>query len=630
MLHFIPVSDVKLKDPMWLNRLSLVKDVMLPNMWDILNDRIEGAEKSHCVENFRLAAGLSAGEFHGVVFIDSDLYKWIEAVSYCLLYERDKNLEALCDSAVDLIEGAQQSDGYINTYYSLVAPEKRWQNLMEGHELYCAGHLIEAAVAYSEATGKTKILDIAKMFADHIDETFGKKNRRGYPGHPEIELALIRLYKVTEEKKYLELAKYFINERGKGKNIFEEERAAEGYEYIFPDMVHFREDYFQTHAPVREQKTAKGHAVRAMYLYSAMADLACMTNDAELESACEAIFDNIIYRQMYITGGIGSSRLGERFTTDYDLPSDSAYAETCASIGLMLFSSRMWLLNRKPACFDIWEQTLFNSVLSGMGKDGQHFFYVNPLEVVLNTVKQNPMLSHVKPSRQKWFSVACCPPNLARLLSSLPGYIYGLDEDRLYVTSHICSSFRKGGLWVNLDCKGKTYRLTVDGGPMDIFLRIPANTTCKCEDCETKQDGYFVIRHEGGSRMYEYTFIPEIHVVHAHPRVSALSGKVSVQRGLIIYCVEEADNIGPLSSLRLPADAKFIEEDVDWLPETMPVLKTQGYRISEENWDNKLYDSQACEVESCEITFIPYCQWGNRGEDDMRVWLTEKVNAEFQ
>lgn len=623
-MEFVQVAYVKLDDAMWSRQFALVRDVVLPYMWEILNDRIENAEKSHCVENFKVAAGTSEEEYYGVVFLDTDLYKWIEAVSYCLSVEKNDELEKLCDYSIELIENAQQPDGYLNTYFSTVAPDKRWTNLMEGHELYCAGHLIEAAVAYYKATGKNRLLKISRRFADLIDQTFGKNKQRGYPGHPEIELALIRLYEVTNEKKYLDLAGYFLNERGVGENIFVEECKKEGHTYIFPDMAHFKADYFQSQEPVRELCCASGHAVRAMYLYSAMADYARLTNDVELEKACERLFENTTSRQMYVTGGVGAAKLGERFTSDFDLPADSAYAETCASIGLMLFSSRMWLLNGKKSNYDIWEQALYNTVLSGMGRDGHHFFYVNPLEVVPQTITHNPMLSHVKTQRQKWFSVACCPPNLARILSSIPGYIYALDGDCLYILSHLGSSFKKGGLYVNLVRKGDDYTLTIEGGPKKVYLRLPDNSALISDQCKKHKDGYFIIQHAGGKQEYSYSLIPQVRVLRAHPSVSAAAGKLCVQRGETIYCVEQVDNAIPLSALRLPVDAVFSEEKVDWLDENMPLLKTVGYSVSEKNWDQTLYSSQSCVYESREITLIPYSQWGNRGENEMRVWITEK------
>jgi len=623
-MKFVPFADVKMDDPLWSKQFALVRDVALPYMWEILNDRIENAVKSHCIENFKIAAGRSEEEYYGTVFIDSDLYKWLEAVSYCLAVDKNPRLEKLADQAIDLVGAAQQPDGYLNTYFIVVAPEKRWTNLMEGHELYCAGHLIEAGVAHFQATGKVSLLNVACRFADLIDATFGKDKRRGYPGHPEIELALIRLYETTGEERYLSLASYFVDERGVGENIFAEECKRDGHTYIFPEMAHFKADYFQSHLPVRQQEHAEGHAVRAMYLYSAMADLARLKKDPELIAACHRLYENTVSRQMYVTGGVGSAKFGERFTVDFDLPSDSAYAETCASIGLMLFSSRLWLLDHKKTYYDTWEQALYNTVLSGMGSDGQHYFYVNPLEVVPPSVTKNPALSHVKTQRQKWFGVACCPTNLARILSSLRGYIYALDHSHLYILSHIGSSFEKGGLYVKLAHKVDEYTLTISGNPIDVFLRLPENSALSGGQFEGPENGYFSIHHAGGERQYSYSLKPLIRVLRAHPFVSALAGKVCVQRGPAVYCAEGADNTAPLSALRLPADAVFAEEEADWLDCDMPILKTSGYSATENKWEQVLYSSQPRVYESKEITLVPYSQWSNRGENEMRVWLTER------
>lgn len=623
-MNFIPVSQVTMSDPFWSRQFDLVKEVVLPYMWEILNDRVENAERSHCVENFKIAAGKSNENYYGAVFVDSDLYKWIEAAAYVLSADKNHNLESLCDQAIQLIIEAQQPDGYVNTYYAITAPGQRWTNLMEGHELYCAGHLIEAAVAHYQSTGRRNLLEVACKFADLIDRTFGKGKMRGYPGHPEIELALIRLFGVTDEERYLNLAKYFIDERGSGDYLFEIENMRSGHTFIFPDMNHYKADYFQAHLPVRQQEKAAGHAVRAMYLYSAMTDMARLTDDRELTDACEALFRNTIKRQMYVTGGIGSAKFGERFSTDFDLPSDSAYSETCAAIGLMHFSSRMWLLNQEKLCYDIWEQSLFNTVLSGMGNDGKHFFYVNPLEVVPEAVLHNPGLSHVKTQRQKWFGVACCPPNLARTLSSMRGYLYALDHDRLFILSHIGSSFEQGGLKINLERQGESYLLTIDGSPIDVFLRLPENSMLVNDQYKVNEDGYSFIHHPGGKQQYGYSIKPKIRVLRANPNVSALAGKLCVQRGLVTYCLEGVDNATPLSALRLPADAQFIEEMTEWLGEEMPVLKTSGFRVSEKDWDDKLYSPQSCVYETKELTFVPYSHWGNRGENEMRVWVNEK------
>jgi len=622
-MNFVSVNNVKLDDPLWSRHLTNVRDVVLPHMWKILNDQLENVEKSHCVENFKVAAGQASGEHHGPVFADSDIYKWLEAASYCLDDATGSELEKLCDQAIALIGAAQQPDGYINTYYTTVAPDQRWTNLMEGHELYCAGHLFEAAVAHHQATHKTTLLDIACRFADLIAATFGKNRKRGYPGHPEIELALIRLFNVTGKESYLELASYFINERGTGEYIFEQECNREGHSYIFPEMANFKADYFLAHLPVREQRSADGHAVRSMYLFTAMADLARLTGEAGLAEACERLYENTVHRRMYVTGGVGSSHTGERFTADFDLPSDSVYSETCASIGLMCFASRMWLLNGNKKCFDTWERALYNTVLSGMGEDGKHFFYVNPLEVTPSFVGKNPSLFHVKTQRQKWFGVACCPPNLARTLTSLRGYIYAMEDNRLYILSHIGSSFQEGGLYVKLKRHCDEYTLTIDGSPMEVLLRTPENSALTGGQIETTSDGYCLIQHTGGMKQYRYTIKPNIRILRAHPSVPALAGKVCVQRGSIIYCAEGTDNAVPLSALRLPVQAELTEEKADWLEE-MPILKTTGFRVSEADWEQKLYDSRPSVYEPQEIRLIPYCHWGNRGENEMRVWLTER------
>jgi uncharacterized protein len=623
-MEFVPVSFIKLDDPFWSKQFAQVRNVVLPYMWEILNDRVENARKSHCIENFRVAAGISNDDHYGPVFVDTDLYKWIEAVSYCLAVENDPELDKKCDLAIDLIGAAQQPDGYLSTYFIVVAPDKRWTNLMEGHELYCAGHLIEAGVAHYQATGKVKLLNIARRFADLIDLTFGKDRQRGYPGHPEIELALIRLYEVNHEEKYLTLSGYFINERGAGENIFAEECSKEGHSYIFPEMARFTADYFQSHLPVRKQRSTTGHAVRAMYLYSAMTDLARLTDDPELIEACERLYENTVSRQMYVTGGVGSAKSGERFTVDFDLPSDSAYSETCASIGLMFFSSRMWLLKGKKSTYDIWERVLYNTVLSGMGRDGQHYFYVNPLEVVPQTVSNNPTLSHIKTQRQKWFGVACCPPNLARILTSMRGYIYALEPGRLFILAHIGSSFEKGGLYVKIWREGDEYTLTIEGGKIDVFLRLPENSALTGDQFENPNDGFYSIHHAGGRQQYSYSLKPLIRVLRAHPSVSALAGKLCVQRGPTIYCAEGSDNAVPLSTLRLPGEAVFTEEKGEWLEEDLPILKTTGYSVSDLNWEKKLYGPEPCVYKSREITLIPYSHWGNRGENEMRVWLNEK------
>ena len=432
----VPLNKVKISDLFWSKYVELVRNTVIPYQWEALNDRVPDAEPSHAVTNLRIAAGLEEGEFRGFVFQDSDVAKWIEAVGYSLQSHPDSELEAAVDSIIDIIEKAQQPDGYLNTHFTIKQPDKRWTNLHECHELYVAGHMIEAAVAYHEATGKKKLLDIMCRFADYIDTVFGPEPEKihGYDGHQEIELALVKLYRATGNERYLKLSKYFIDERGKEPNFFNIEWEKRGRYSFWTNTVSKKPDlkYCQAHKPVREQKSAVGHAVRAVYMYAGMADIAAETGDNELMDACRVLWDNIVSKQMYITGGIGSTHHGEAFTFDYDLPNDTIYAETCASIGLIFFANRMLNIEQKSIYADVMERALYNNVLGAMSLDGKRFFYVNPLEVWPEASEKNPGRFHVKPVRQKWFACACCPPNVARLLTSLNNYIYSKNNNTVY------------------------------------------------------------------------------------------------------------------------------------------------------------------------------------------------------
>jgi DUF1680 family protein len=369
----------------WARYVRLVRNTVIPYQWDALNDRIVGAQPSGAMRNFRIAAGLESGEFVGMVFQDSDLGKWIEAVAYALQANPDPELETLVDETVEILAKAQTPDGYLNTYFTLKEPGRRWSNLWECHELYCAGHLLEGAIAYYQAAGKRRFLDVMCRYVDLIDRTFGPNpgQIRGYDGHAEIELALMRLFDVTGSHRHLELARYFLEERGREPYFFHLQWEALDHrshwtraEVSKPDLA-----YFQSHLPVRQQTEAGGHAVRAVYLCTAMADLARRTDDVELRATCEVLWKNMTRRRMYVTGGIGSTHLGEACTFDFDLPNETAYAETCASVGLVFFARRMLQLRPRAEFADLMELALFNTVLAGMSLDGKRFFYVNPLEV---------------------------------------------------------------------------------------------------------------------------------------------------------------------------------------------------------------------------------------------------------
>lgn len=619
MLTPLPFTKVRILDTAWLERIDLLRRVVLPYQWEILNDRVEGAEKSHCIRNFKAAARDVVAEHSGVVFLDSDLYKWLEAVAYVLAIRQDEPLSTLADEAVDLIARAQEKDGYLNTYYSLMRPQERYSNLMEGHELYCAGHMIEAAVAYAQATGKEKLLRCAIKLAKHLHGYF--MPRSSYPGHPEIELALIRLYEYSAEASCLELARHFIDVRGCGENQLERERNDPHHAWIWEDMKRFDDAYFQAHKPVREQDSAEGHAVRAMYLYSAMADAARHLNDEALLSACQALAESVRTRRMYVTGGIGSASFGERFTADWDLPNDSMYCETCASVGLMLFSRRMTFLTGDVSYYDLWERALDNTVLAGMGQDGKHFFYVNPLAVRPETIRKNMTYAHVKPVRQAWFGVACCPPNIARTLSSLSGSLYAQRQGELYILAHIASAYEDECCSIRLDRQGEEVCLTLRSQAVDVHLRIPEGYAFSAQGGDTRGKVH-VFRHPGGTAQYVYRLSPRIRLIHAHPRVAANAGKICLMRGLDVYCLEEKDNGPWLSGIRLRRDAQF-QELPGQQASGLPILETSGFRLKESAWGHELYTENLPAYEPCRLTFVPYRFWGNRGEGEMLVWINQ-------
>ena len=573
----VPMKNVDMDDKFWKRYIELIRKETIPYQWNALNDRIAGVKPSHAIENFRIAAGISKGEFHGYVFQDSDLYKWLETVAYSLATHPDKALERRADEAIELIRKAQQPDGYLNTYFTINGLDKRWTNERDKHELYCAGHLIEAAVAYYEATGKRKILDIACAFADHIDSVFGPEGgkKRGYPGHQEIELALMRLYRATGNERYLKLGKYFLDERGRQPFFFDmeaEERGEKG------DKGHFgggSDEYRQSHLPVREQKAAAGHAVRAVYMYTGMAYAAAETGDNTLADACKTLWNNVTERQMYITGGIGSQGYNEGFTCDYDLPNDTCYNETCASVGLVFWARGMQSLEMDGVYADIMEKALYNGVLSGVSLDGKKYFYVNPLEVWPESCHRRHDKSDVATTRQGWFSCACCPPNLARLIASLGGYIYSAAGNMLYThlyvknTGHVrlenCDVTISQEADYPWDGKVKLRISTPHDAEFTVALRIPgwcgnAEAAINGERIDTAgfvDKGYLKLtrRWENGS-IVELNLPMPVRRVQSNPELRENAGKVAIMRGPLVYCLEEADNSERLADLVLAEDPK--------------------------------------------------------------------------
>lgn len=636
------IREVHLTDEFWKKYKDLVRETVLPYQWRILNDQEPEAAPSHAVRNFRIAAGREEGEFYGEVFQDSDLAKWIEAAAYILEDHPDTELEQLIEKAVDLIEEAQQKNGYLDTYFTIGQQEQEWANLYECHELYCMGHMMEAAAAYYEATGKRRFLDIMCRCADHISECFGpeKGKKKGYPGHQEIELALVKLYNATGKEKYLELSRFFLKERGSNPNYFVNEWETTRNRREFktgnltdkPDLR-----YNQSHCLVTEQKMAVGHAVRAMYMYSAMADVARETGDRKLFDACRTLWEDVTRRQMYITGAVGATHQGEAFTSDYDLPNETAYAETCASVGLILFAGRMQQMDMDSRYSDVIEKVLYNTILSSVSEDGKHYFYVNPQEMWPEASKNNPDRRHVITERRKWFGCACCPPNIARLLTSLQKYICSTDGETLFIHLYISSQIKvkgNGGEYhVNMRClspwsgKMEMHIENVPGDTGKIAFRVPGwcdkwavYVNDVIQDSVMKKGYLYLDNVKPGDRIRFGTDIA-VRLMQADPRVRADAGKAAVQMGPFVYCFEEADNGRNLSSLRIDTSAVLKKSSATGLSDEIPAVVLRGWKTEEWQDGGDLYRPYECREKEIRLTAVPYYIWGNRQPGEMLIWI---------
>lgn len=633
------LKDVKFTGGFWAGYRHLIRDVVIPYQWDALNDNIQDAEPSNAIRNFKVAAGMQEGGFSGFVFQDSDLYKWLEAVGYSLATDPDPSLEEKADQTIAYIEKAQQPDGYLNTYFIINGLERRFTNLIDCHELYCLGHLIEAAVAYWEGTGKRRLLDVACRFADLVDSLFGPEALKGYPGHQELELALVKLYGATGEERYLKLAAFFIDQRGASPHFFIEEWIKRGRTRHWTTDTRHEPDlrYNQAHLPVRLQDKAVGHAVRAAYMYTGMADLAGLTNDPSLLAACKTLWDNVTTKQMYITGGIGQTENGEAFSFDYDLPNDTVYSETCAAIGLVFFARRMLALEKDSRYADVMERALYNGIISGIETDGQKFLYVNPLEVWPEASAKNPGKRHITPTRQKWFGCACCPPNLARLITSLGAYMYDFDRDggkttvytHLYGCCEVCFTVDGTNITLTQDTNypwngSVVMKVSGSGAPFTIALRIPGwcrepqiKVDGKPIDCTQQIRGYVLLDGPWQDNQIEIDFPMPVEVMRANINVRANAGKAALQKGPMVYCLEETDNGANLSALRLLAGEGFQERTDE--ATGVVFIEAKGERDISDH--TSLYFPVAKGKEKADLTFIPYYFWGNRGEGEMMVWV---------
>jgi DUF1680 family protein len=649
--EFIKPKDIIINDSFWGAFMERVRTEVIPYQWRALNDNVPGAEPGYSMRNFRLAAELTHPELDygvprdsghkGMVFQDSDLAKWIEAAAYSLVWHPDPELEKILDETIGIICNAQQSDGYLDTYYIINGLDKRFTNLKDNHELYCLGHFIEGAVAYYEATGKRKLMDAMIRYVDCVDRHIGAEEGKlhGYPGHEVVEMALIRLYAVTNDEKHLKLARYFIDERGRQPLYFEVETERNGNTFYWEDSF-VKYQYYQAGKPVRDQHVAEGHAVRAVYLYSGMADVARFTGDEKLLDACKALFENISKKQMYITGSIGQSSYGEAFSYDYDLPNDTAYAETCAAIGLAFFARRMAAITPKGEYADVIEKTLFNGIISGMALDGKSFFYVNPLEAFPEASLKDRRMRHVKIERQKWFGCACCPPNLARILASLGSYVHSVNSDAVYTHLYVGSDAKvspggrevgirietnypwEGQVAVSFSLKEKTaftygfripfwcksFAVTLDGGEVEYTLK----------------DGYALVSREwNDGDSLAVVFDMPVNIVETNPHVRENAGRIAFTRGPVVYCIEEKDNGKELFRLHAgkPSDIRVTYRKD--LLEGVAVISFTGKK--DKDWPSgALYrDYSDAVYEEKELLLIPYYAWANRGAGEMAVWINK-------
>lgn len=619
-------SDVNITDEFWKPKIDKVATKTLSAciyQTEIATPRIKNFEK----------VARKQGEKHeGIFYDDSDVFKALEAMAYSLKTHPSAEMEKKCDEWIDKIAAAQQPDGYLNTWYTLKGLQDRYTD-MSMHEDYNAGHMIEAGVAYYNATGKRKLLDVCIKWADHFDALFGPGKRDWVTGHQELELALVKLYKVTKNEKYLRLADWLLSERGK--------KLAKGYTWTdWKDTA-----YAQDVLPVKQQTQITGHAVRAMYMYTGAADVAAQTGDAGYMKAMRNVWEDVVYRNMYITGGIGSAGSNEGFSVDYDLPNEQAYCETCASVGMVFWNQRMNSLTGDAEYIDVLERSLYNGALDGLSLTGDRFFYGNPLA------------SRGQHQRREWFGTACCPANIARLVASLGNYIYAKSDNAIYVNLFVGSNttipLKNGNVGVKMETNypwdGKV-RLTIDPAKKSkfkIYVRIPGWYNEKFVpgdlyrsfiDGDSKPPFKGVIRLNGVDRVYasvngyveiesewkkgdvlEINFPMEINRIVAKDSLRQDKGRIAIQRGPIVYCIEGADNNGKAWNVIIPENTNFETIDYKVLDEPVKALTAEVPVVSVAE------DGLSLKTEKKKIIAIPYYTWANRGKNEMQVWLPTKI-----
>ncbi|MFN2200674.1 MAG: glycoside hydrolase family 127 protein [Caldilineaceae bacterium] len=615
VLRTVPLDRAKLAEGFWLDRQRTNRTVSLQHGYRQL-------EAHGNFQNLRLAAGVAEGEYRRPVFMDSDIYKWLEAVAYALAIESDSQLAEMAETAISLIEAAQEPDGYIDSYWQVVEPDRHWQDLDHGHELYCAGHLIQAAVAFHRATGEPRLLHVAQRFADHIDSVFGPDKLQGAPGHPEIETALVELYRETGERRYLDLSAFFLGQRGQGK--------------LRGIHRNIRAEYHQDRVSVRETDVVEGHAVRQLYLTAGVTDLYLETGEQALRDALVRQWNDFTGHKMHVTGGAGARHHGEAFGNAYELPNQRCYCETCAQIASIQWNWRMLLATGDARYADLMERTLFNGFLSGVSLDGKRYFYVNPL------------LSQGGVERPEWHSCACCPPNVMRLLASLPHYFVTTSGEGVqihqYAPSTLTCSLANGHdvqlrVETEYPWQGQIRCIVeeTDGSEWALSLRVPEwceEWMASVDEQETEgievdaelKDGYVTVHrawHTGDSVVLNLDMEPFL--VEANPRVDSTRGSVTIQRGPMIYCLEAVDQGPSVNMLDVHLDPSASLK-ADWHPELLGgvvVVETEGTVGDESNWEGRLYRRYNGVEEPLApvmLRAVPYYAWANRGAGPMRVW----------
>ena len=605
MMQKIPFSSIQIHDGFWKSKQDMVKNTTIRAVYDRFTD-------THRFDALR-CKWKEEGNYEAHIFWDSDVAKWIEGVAYSLLRDPDPELEKICDDSIEQIIRNADEHGYFNSYFLCTRQDERF-TIRNCHELYCAGHLIEAAIAYRDATGKDAFLKAMCKYTDYIEKVFKIDRAAAFvtPGHPELELALMKLYRATGEKRYLELARFFIDEHG----------FSDREDPLYKD---FGMNYNQDVLPLREISTAEGHCVRALYLYCGMIDLAQEIGDTALVDACKRVFNNIVNKRMYITGGVGSARIGEAFSIDYYLPNRIAYTETCAAISLAMFASRMQHVEVDGRYADTVERAVYNGVLSGVSMDGRSFFYENPLEI-------DPKFNEVNPAtvskerfpitqRVEVFSCSCCPPNIVRFIPSIADMAYGYSDDTVYVHQYMDSEVNCNGISLRqvtkYPCDG-VISITCNCPQAKIALRIPGwCRSFKLNHPYELKNGYAYVELNGKTELLLELDMP-VTVLSANRQVHECAGRVAVMRGPVVYCIEGVDNGEDLKSVAIDPKGCYTVSESQFL---VPNIETTGYIPKD---SDQLYSLAEDCYEEIPLKLIPYFAFANRGTTEMHVWILKK------